>query len=61
MENNEQKLIDIMFEIGLTIKDNPVLNRKSNEELATWIREQLSLCGFETEPIGASWGVLIKK
>jgi len=57
----EQKLIDIMFETGLMIKDNPVLQRMSNEELATWIRKQLSECGFHTIPMGSSWGQLIIK
>lgn len=55
---DKQKLIDIMFEIGITIKVNPRLQEKSNEELAEWIRSQLDMCGFHTEPCGASWGVL---
>ena len=55
----EQKLIDIIFEIGLTIKSYPEFHRMSNEELAEWIRKQLSSCGYETTPMGASWGVLM--
>ena len=58
MKNNEQKLIDIIFEIGLMIHDNEWFNGKSNEEVAEWIREQLKLCGFDTKPIVSSWGVL---
>jgi len=58
MKSNEQKLIDIMFEIGLMIHNNEWFNEKSNEEVAEWIREQLKMCGFDTKPIGSSWGVL---
>lgn len=58
MKSNEQKLIDIMFEIGLMIHNNEWFNEKSNEEIAEWIREQLKMCGFDTKPIGSSWGVL---
>ena len=58
MKSNEQKLIDIIFEIGLMIHNNEWFNEKSNEEVAEWIREQLKMCGFDTKPIGSSWGVL---
>ena len=58
MKSNEQKLIDIMFEIGLMIHNNEWFNEKSNEEVAEWIREQLKMCGFDTKPIGSSWGAL---
>lgn len=61
-----QKLIDLCFEIGLTISDTGkdrggndiALHKKSSEEKARWIAQQLRLCGFDTEPVGSSWGVL---
>lgn len=59
MQSNEQKLIDIMFEIGLMIHNHPSFKDKNNEEICDWIRKQLKECGFETKPIGSSWGVLI--
>lgn len=59
MQNNEQKLIDIMFEIALTIHNNPYFINKNNEEICDWIRDQLKKCGFNTQPIGSSWGILI--
>ena len=34
------------------------LHGKSNEEIAAWVALQLRECGFETTPVGASWGVL---
>jgi hypothetical protein len=61
MRSNEQKLIDIMFQVGLTIHNHKYFKKKSNEEIAEWISEQLNNMGFKTEPCGASWGVLINK
>jgi hypothetical protein len=55
----EQKLIDIMFEIAIT--SARCMRLKSNEEIAAWVSEQLSICGFPTKPCGAGWGLLQKK
>lgn len=58
----EQKLIDICFEIAMTIHSNPdFVNQTTQEQLAEWVRRQLEICGFKTIPIGASWGVLDEK
>lgn len=68
MKSREQKLIDIMFQIGLMI--HSPCNREgtddaknwfataTEEDVANWIAENLRACGFDTEPIGMSWGVL---
>ena len=61
MINREQKLIDIMYEIGLTIHTNKWFKNKSQEEVAEWISGQLRGCGFKVSPCGASWGVLDKE
>lgn len=58
---NEQKLIDIMFQIGLTIHNNKWFKDKTDEEVANWIAEQLRKTGFDTIPMGSSWGVLYKQ
>jgi len=55
---DKQKLINICFEIGLTIKSSETLKAMTNEELATWIAKQLRECGYDTHPVGSSWGVL---
>ena len=55
---DKQKLIDILFEVGLTIKSSKQLQDMSNEDLAEWIRKQLSACGFNCIPVGSSWGIL---
>lgn len=56
--SNEQKLINIMFQIGLTIHNSEWFQGKTNEEVAEWIASQLRECGFDTQPMGCSWGVL---
>ena len=60
----EQKLIDIMFECVLTRHDpsfRKSFDALSQEEMAAWITKQLASCGFETTPVGCSWGVLNTK
>ena len=52
----EQKLVDIMFEVAIVSAKH--LHGKTNEEIATWVAKQLRDCGFDTEPCGASWGIL---
>lgn len=59
--NREQKLIDIAFALVLTALDERYRDnfaRMTQEERAAWVRHQLRECGFDTEPMGASWGVL---
>lgn len=60
LTSNEQKLIDICFEIALTIKDQPknFSKQTNNEEVASWVATQLRNNGFDTRPMGMSWGVL---
>ena len=59
--NNERKLVDITFEIAMLMHDKEFrkgFNKKSQEELAEWVSRQFKCCGFETIPMGASWGYL---
>jgi hypothetical protein len=58
-KSKQQQLVDITFEIAFTIRDNKALQKMGNEELAEWVARQLRLCGFPTQPMGCSWGVLI--
>ena len=58
LKQDKQKLVDIMFEIGLTIASNKNLQKSSNEQVADWIKNQLNQCGFPTTAVGSSWGVL---
>jgi len=58
MKSKQQELIDIMFQIGLTIHQYQSFQKMTKEEVAEWIAEQLRICGFDTEPMGASWAIL---
>lgn len=61
-KTREQKLVDICFQIGLLISDTKYdLYKKTKEEKVEWIANQLRQCGFDTQPMGASWGVLKTK
>ncbi len=55
----EQQLVDICFQ--LTITAAKYMRSKSNEDIAKWVASQLDACGFYTEPMGMSWGVLRDK
>ena len=55
----EQKLVDIMFEVAQVSRTASVRNL-SHEEHMAWVAKQLKGCGFETAPMGLSWGVLVK-
>ena len=58
----EQQLIDICFQcVGLASDPESYKRRFSkmtHTERMAWVAKQLRECGFDTEPIGASWGVL---
>ena len=57
--HNEQKLIDLCFEIGILISDQRYdFKNMDVEQRAEWIADQLRKSGFDTQPMGASWGVL---
>jgi hypothetical protein len=60
-ESREQKLIDILFQSVLVSTSSSWFKGKSNEEKAKWVAEQLRGCGFNTEPCGSSWGVLVEE
>ena len=60
-ETEKQKLIDIMFEVSLVIKNNKYLSNADNEQVAKWVAKQLKNCGFETQEVGCSWGKLLNK
>jgi hypothetical protein len=66
--SREQKLVDICFELVLTATssvgrgDVPAgdwFKNKTNEQKAEWVADQLRICGFDTVPCGACWGLLV--
>lgn len=70
IRKREQELIDLCFEIGIMISSVRINSGEGNgdtknalismgvEKRAEWIAEQLRDRGFDTEPMGCSWGVL---
>lgn len=67
-KNREQKLIDIIFQIAqhsalyftgesLT-PEKQTLYYNQRENHMEWVADQLRKNGFDTEPMGMSWGVL---
>ncbi len=61
--SDKQKLVDICFECVLTVLDRDYVKtftKMTQAERAEWVTKQLRACGFDTQPIGASWGVLVE-
>lgn len=56
----KQELIDITFQIAMTVANNAWFVGKTNEQIAVWVANQLRKNGFDTQPVGSSWGVLRK-
>lgn len=57
---SKQRLVDLVFEIGLITKNNPEVQEMQQEEYIAWIRKQLTMMGFKTRAQGMSWGLLIE-
>jgi hypothetical protein len=51
-------LVDITFQIAIAAAEH--MHGKTTEEVATWTAAQLRGCGYETVPMGASWGYLTR-
>lgn len=61
MPNREQKLIDILFSCVLAVSDPSnagTFSKRTTEERAEWVAIQLRNSGFDTKPLGMSWGIL---
>lgn len=60
----QQELIDILFAIVMTMHDSAVsMSRNwvadmSRAQIAAWAADQLRAAGYNTHPMGQSWGVL---
>jgi hypothetical protein len=62
-DQNDQKLVDICFQIALTMYDRypDYFQNTGREKVAAWVAQQLEASGFQTKPCGASWGILTNK
>jgi hypothetical protein len=64
IDEDKRKLVDILFQCVITTHmEKKSFKNKTVEEMAEWTARQLRECGFETVPLGSSWGHLtgIKK
>lgn len=55
--SESQRLIDLTFAIALQDCDTYA----QVERKAAWVARQLRANGFDTQPMGMSWGVLVPK
>ena len=55
---DQQKLVDIMFQLVLFSNESPLIKEMNREDLMAWTATQLRKCGFDAVPQGLSWGVL---
>ena len=60
---NEQKLVDIIFQIAQISayhfgRSEKKYFSEKREEHMKWVAQQLRDCGFDTKPVGSSWGYL---
>lgn len=59
-QSNEQKLVDITFQMVATMHlCAAAFEHMRLEDKMEWVAGQLRGSGFDTEPCGASWGVLV--
>lgn len=57
--DREQQLVDIAFDLTLTMHAHPqTFAKMTPQQVAEWTAKQLRNCGFDTTPVGASWGLL---
>ena len=57
--SREQELVDICFSIGLQMSEQSLsFDIMPVDEKADWIAKQLREAGFDTSPVGSSYGIL---
>lgn len=58
----EQSLIDLMFEMcQISAYHFGKLEKYDREKHMDWVAHHLRVAGFDTVPMGMSWGVLVNK
>jgi hypothetical protein len=60
-ESEKQKLIDLMFNMVITSTNDPVFCKKPRGERMAWVANNLRSMGYDTHPVGMSWGVLVNE
>lgn len=58
-KSKEQQLIDLCFEMVLVATNDPIFCKRPRGERMAWVADKLRIMGFDTHPIGMSWGFLV--
>ena len=61
MALTEQKFIDLMFEMVMVTTNDPIFCKRPRGERMAWVANNLRDMGYDTHPIGMSWGVLVNE
>jgi hypothetical protein len=57
----EQELIDLMFSMVLASTTDPIFCKRPRGERMAWVANNLRDMGWDTHPVGMSWGVLVNE
>lgn len=58
-KDDRQKLVDISFElVAAMFEHHEHFATQTHKERMEWVADQLRKCGFDTVPMGMSWGFL---
>jgi hypothetical protein len=61
MKEKEQELIDLMFNMVIAATNDPIFCKKPRGERMAWVANNLRDMGWDTHPIGMSWGIIVNK
>jgi hypothetical protein len=60
-ESEKQELIDLMFSMVIASTNDPVFCKRPRGERMAWVANNLRDMGYDTHPVGMSWGVLVNE
>ena len=55
----KQKLIDLMFSMVMAATSDEVFCKRPRGERMAWVANNLRDLGYDTHPVGMSWGALV--
>lgn len=56
---SQQELIDLMFNMVISSTNDVEFCKKPRGERMAWVANNLRSMGWDTHPIGMSWGVIV--
>jgi hypothetical protein len=58
-KTNDQELVNLCFSMVLAATDNKIFCKRPRGERMAWVANQLRSMGYDTTPVGMSWGMLV--